>query len=120
MTTLITGAGLVGTSFAQWALKRQEPLVFLDPEPRGEILRFKLDEGNFKLVRGDGRNLPDLISAIKDFGVETVVHTAGLIGARVDASLYDAFHINVLGTANVAEAIRLMGVRRLVHISTLG
>ncbi len=29
MATLITGIGLVGTSFAQFALKRGEQLVFL-------------------------------------------------------------------------------------------
>ena len=35
MSTLITGVGLVGTSFAQAALERGERLVFFDPEPRG-------------------------------------------------------------------------------------
>jgi len=33
-TTLITGAGLVGTSFGQVALKRGEKLVYFDPQPR--------------------------------------------------------------------------------------
>ena len=120
MATLITGAGLVGTSFGQWALKRSEKLIFLDPEPRNEILRFKLGAGNYQLVRGDVRNLPDLLGAIQAHKVDTVVHTAGLIGGRVDEALYQAFQINVGGTLNVAEAVRLGGVKRLVHISTLG
>ena len=51
---------------------------------------------------------------------ETVVHTAGLIGGRVQQSLSLAFDINLGGTRNVAEAVRLTGVRRLVHISTFG
>jgi len=34
MTTLITGAGLIGTAFAAHALARGEAIVFLDPEPR--------------------------------------------------------------------------------------
>jgi nucleoside-diphosphate-sugar epimerase len=120
MTTLITGAGLVGTSFAQCAVKRSEPVVFLDPEPRSEFLRFKLGSGNYRLVRGDVRNLPDLVACIHDNGVETVVHTAGVIGARVDQDLYNAFHVNLVGTVNVAEAVRLSGVKRIVHASTLG
>jgi UDP-glucose 4-epimerase len=120
MTTLITGAGLVGTSFAQWAVKRSEPVVFLDPEPRTEFLRFKLGSGNYQLVQGNVRNLPDLLDCIRTHRVETVVHTAGVIGARVDQTLYNAFHVNVVGTLNVAEAVRLLGVKRLVHASTLG
>ncbi len=35
-------------------------------------------------------------------------------------SLSLAFDINLGGTRNVAEAVRLGSVRRLVHISTLG
>jgi nucleoside-diphosphate-sugar epimerase len=120
MTTLITGAGLVGTSFAQWAAKRSEPLIFLDPEPRTEFLRFKLGTSDYRLVQGNVRNLPDLLDAIREHRVETIVHTAGMIGGRVDQALYAAFFTNLGGTLNVAEAVRLSGVKRLVHISTLG
>ena len=119
-TTLITGAGLVGTSFAQCALKRGESLVFFDPQPRNDFLQMKLGKGNFQLVQKDVRDLPALIEAIKTHKAETVVHTAGLIGQRVAESLYTGFQINVVGTMNVAEAVRLTGVRRLVHISTFG
>ncbi len=49
-----------------------------------------------------------------------MVHTAGLIGSRVEQSLSIGFDINLGGTRNVAEAVRLTGVRRLVHISTFG
>ena len=44
---------------------------------------------------------------IKEHGAETVVHTAGLIGGRVQQSLTAAFDINLGGTRNVAEAVRL-------------
>jgi UDP-glucose 4-epimerase len=120
MTTLVTGAGLVGTSFAQHALARDESIVFVDPEPRADFLRLKLGERGYTLVRKDVRDLPALIETIQRHGVETVVHTAGLIGGRVQQSLSLAFDINLGGTRNVAEAVRLCGVRRLVHISTFG
>jgi NAD(P)-dependent dehydrogenase (short-subunit alcohol dehydrogenase family) len=42
MTTLVTGAGLIGTAFAQSALARGEQVVFVDPEPRADFLRMKL------------------------------------------------------------------------------
>lgn len=120
MTVLVTGAGLIGASFAQWAIKRGEQVVFLDPEPRSEFLKTKIGSAGYSVVRADVRDLPAVIAAIRDHKVETVVHTAGLIGSRVDAMLYTALHINLLGTINVAEAVRLTGVRRLVHTSTFG
>ena len=120
MTTVVTGAGLIGTAFARNALARGETVVFVDPEPRTDFLRMKLGGEGYALVRQDVRDLPGLIETIKAHGAATLVHTAGLIGARVQQSLSLAFDINLGGTRNVAEAVRLAGVRRLVHISTFG
>jgi UDP-glucose 4-epimerase len=120
MTTLVTGAGLIGTAFAAEAITRGEGIVFLDPEPREDFLAMKLGRGRYEFVRKDVRDLPALIETVKAHRVDTIVHTAGLIGPRVQQALSLAFDINLGGTRNVAEAVRLMGVRRLVHISTLG
>jgi UDP-glucose 4-epimerase len=119
MTTLVTGAGLIGTEFARCALARGEAVVFVDPEPRADFLRMKLGAEGFTLARHDVRDLPALIEVARAHKVDTLVHTAGLIGPRVQQSLGLAFDINLGGTRNVAETMRLAGVRRLVHISTL-
>ena len=119
MTTLVTGAGLIGTEFARHALARGEDVVFVDPEPRTDFLRMKLGSGNYELARHDVRELPALIEIATAHRVDTLVHTAGLIGPRVQQSLGLAFDVNLGGTRNVAEAMRLSGIRRLVHISTL-
>src|SRR5262245_54250925 len=105
MTTLVTGAGLLGTSFAQAAKARGEKIVFYDPEPRADFLELKLGVGGFRLVRGDVRNLADIVDAIQAHRAHTVVHTAGLIGGRVQREISHAFDINVIGTKNVAEAV---------------
>ena len=120
MTTVVTGAGLIGTAFAQNAIARGERVVFVDPEPRADFLRGKLGDKGYSQVRADVRDLPALIATIKEHGAGTVVHTAGLIGNRVQQSLNAGFDINLGGTRNVAEAVRATGVRRLVHISTFG
>ena len=120
MTTVVTGAGLIGTAFAQNAIARGEKVVFIDPEPRADFLKLKLGDKGYTLARYDVRDLPNLIATIKEHGADTVVHTAGLIGNRVQQSLNAGFDINLGGTRNVAEAVRLTGVRRLVHISTFG
>jgi UDP-glucose 4-epimerase len=64
--------------------------------------------------------LPALIEAIQKYKVDTVIHTAGLIGGKVAQPIYTGMQINVMGTINVAEAVRLTGVKRLVQISTFG
>ena len=45
-TTLITGLGLVGTSYAQNAIKRGESVVFYDMAPRQDFLAHKLGAAN--------------------------------------------------------------------------
>ena len=120
MTTLITGVGLIGTSFAKFAMERGERLVFVDAEPRSDYLAQKLGDGDVAVLRRDIRDLPALIQAMMDHQVDTVIHTAGLIGGRVADPLYTGVQVNVLGTVNVAEAVRLTGVTRLVHVSTFG
>ncbi len=120
MTTLITGAGLIGTAFAQCALARNEPVVFFDPEPRADFIAKKLGTTDTPLVRGDVRDLPKLVESIQEHECETVLHTAGLIGGKVDQMMFSALQINIQGTMNVAEAVRLTGARRLVHVSTFG
>ena len=120
MATLITGLGLVGTSYAQLALKRGESIVFYDVAPRKDFLAHKLGTANVTVVQRDVRDLPALVETMQKHKVDKVIHTAGLIGGKVAQPLYSGLQINVMGTINVAEAVRLSGVKRLVQISTMG
>ena len=119
-STLITGLGLVGTSYAQHAIKRGENVVFYDVAPRKDFLAHKLGAANVTVVQRDVRDLPSLIETIQKYKCDTVIHTAGLIGGKVANPIYAGMQINVMGTINVAEAVRLTGVKRLVQISTFG
>src|SRR5258707_12204685 len=120
MPTLVTGAGLIGASFAQDAIARGETIVFLDPEPRADFLRMKLGEQSYRLARQDVRDLPAIIETIKTHKIETIVHTAGLIGPLVQAALSQAFDLNPGGTRKVAQARRLTRGRRPRGLGPLG
>jgi nucleoside-diphosphate-sugar epimerase len=120
MATLITGLGLVGTSYAQLALKRGEAIVFYDIAPRRDFLATKLGTANVTVVQRDVRDLPALVETIQKYQIDKVIHTAGLIGGKVAQPIYTGMQINVMGTINVAEAVRLTDVKRLVQISTMG
>ena len=119
MTTLITGSGLVGTSFARFAAQRDVRLVFYDLQPRRDFIEKKVPGADVELVQGDILDLPRLLHTMTIHRVDTVVHTAGLVGTKVADAPYTGVQINVMGTINVLEAVRLAGVRRLVHISSL-
>src|SRR5690606_28243367 len=93
MNVVVTGAGLVATAYAREAIANGANIAFIDPEPREDYLRFKLGEKGWSLVRKDVRDLPALVEAMTAHRAEVVVHTAGLIGARVQQSLYNAFDI---------------------------
>ena len=119
-STLITSLGLVGSSYAQHALKRGESVVFYDVAPRKDFLAHKLGSKIVTVVQRDVRDLPALVETIHKYKCDTVIHTAGVIGRKVADPIYTGFQINLMGTINVAEAVRLTGVKRLLQISTFG
>ncbi len=120
MTSLITGAGLVGTSYAREAIAQGDPVVFYDLRPDANYLNVKLSGAPYEAVQGDLRDLPALVTAMQRHAPEVVVHTAGLIGNSVGSPVYTGMQINVQGTINVLEAARLTGVKRFIHVSTYG
>lgn len=119
-TTLITGLGMVGTSYAAHALNRGESVVFYDAAPHRDYLAHRLGKVDVAVVQGDVRDLPSLIGTIQHYRCDTVIHTAGVIGGKAANPIYTGLQINAMGTINVAEAVRLTGVKRLVQISTFG
>ena len=120
MTTLITGAGLVGTAYAQEAVRRGEKVVFVDPIPHEDYVRARLGNADFTYLNEDVRSLPGLVSSINTHQVDTIVNTASVIGKRVGDPIHFGYALNIGGTLAVADAARLTGIKRIVHISTFG
>ncbi|MEO8816295.1 MAG: NAD-dependent epimerase/dehydratase family protein, partial [Mycobacterium sp.] len=67
------------------------------------------------VVAGDTTK-PEAWAAALD-GVDTVVHTAALLGAAYP--LEESWHVNVLGTSRTLRASVDAGVRRFVHLSSV-
>jgi len=79
-----------------------------------------LGSAPYELIKDDVRQLPVLVDLMSSRKVETVVHTASRIGHRAANPIHEGFSMNINGTQAVAEAMRLSGARRLIHISTFG
>jgi nucleoside-diphosphate-sugar epimerase len=94
--------------------------VLFDLAPNRDYIDKVVGKNRSEVVAADMRDLPALLSALDRFSIDTVVHTAGLIGKRVAENSYTGATNNILGTINVLEAARLRGLRRVVYVSTFG
>jgi nucleoside-diphosphate-sugar epimerase len=120
MNVLITGAGLIGTHLARRIVDAGDRAVLYDLVPNRDHIGNVVGPDKAGVVAADIRDLPALIEALRKFDVDTLVHTAGLIGKRVAENTYTGSTNNIVGTINVLEAARLMGLRRVVYVSTFG
>lgn len=120
MNILITGAGLIGTHAARHAVDAGHKVVLFDLAPNREYIQTVVGKGKADVVAADMRDLPALLSTLQRYNVDTIAHTAGLIGSRVQENSYTGATNNILGTINVLEASRLAKLRRMVYVSTFG
>jgi UDP-glucose 4-epimerase len=116
---LITGgAGFIGRHLADHLTRQDDVSVtVIDNESLGDRKHLDLDRVRF--IEGDIRNRDALGSALE--GQEVVVHLAA--DTRVIESIADPSHnfdTNVVGTFNLLELSRELGVRRIVAASTGG
>ena len=120
---LVTGgAGFIGSTLVDALVARGNQVTVVDDLSTGRLenLGAALEAGA-TLVRGDIRDGAELLAVARDAEPEVVFHVAAQIDVRKSVSdpAFDA-SINVGGTANVLEAARAVGSRRLVFTSTGG
>lgn len=120
MNILITGAGLIGSHAARHVVDAGHEVVLFDLSPNRDYIDKVVGQNKASVVAADMRDLPALLSALEKYNVDTMIHTAGLIGGRVQENSYTGATNNILGTINVLEAARLRKLRRVVYVSTFG
>jgi UDP-glucose 4-epimerase len=120
MNVLVTGGGLIGCHFAKRMADDGNRVVIYDLSPNRDYIDKIVGKNRAEVVAADMRDLPALLAALKQFNIDTLVATAGLIGRRVQENSYTGSTNNILGTINVLEATRLQGLRRVVYVSTFG
>ncbi|MFZ5649817.1 MAG: GDP-mannose 4,6-dehydratase [Bacillota bacterium] len=112
MKLLITGGcGFLGSNLAARALKRGDHLVVFDNLYRkgsAENLKWLEEQGDFRFVHGDIRSRNDVFSILREFRPDAIFHLAGQVAMTTSiANPGLDFEVNVLGTFNLLEAVRL-------------
>lgn len=124
MKLLITGGcGFLGSNLASDALARGDELVVFDNLYRNgsrENLTWLQTQGKFTFEHGDIRNQNDITRVIQAFKPDAIFHLAGQVAMTTSiANPRMDFEVNVMGTHNLLEAVRLYALdATLVYSST--
>lgn len=119
MNVFITGAGLIGSHVAAEMVRRGHRVMLYEISPREDFVRAVAGD-SVSIVRGDIRDTPALLDAMRSHEADLVFHSAALIGAVAQERPFNGLNIALGGTIAVAEAARLNGVKRIVFASTTG
>lgn len=123
MTYLVTGGtGFIGSRIVRNLVREGEQVVVYDWNPErlalNRLLRADDINNNVKIVQGDVTDYAHLTGIIKQYNCEKVVHLAALLLHDVNANPAMALKVNCEGTVNVFEAAKLMGLKKVVWISS--
>ncbi|MEX2490221.1 MAG: NAD(P)-dependent oxidoreductase [Nitrospirales bacterium] len=120
MSTLITGAGLVGSQIAALEVERGSRPVLFDVAPQATAIAAIVDPARISIVRGDVLNPYDLAAVIQQEHITHIIHTAAnpLLTIGAERNPYSAVVLNTVGTLNVLEGARLFHVQRVVLCSS--
>jgi nucleoside-diphosphate-sugar epimerase len=117
---LVTGGtGFLGSYLTRYALAEggAERVVVLDRYAEPARIADVLDR--VTLVEGDAADPATVRSAIEDHGVDRVAHFAFILGSPAPGQMLPYVRVQCLGTANVFEAARLAGVKRVLFASSV-
>ena len=118
MSTLITGAGLIGCQTAALLAARGEPVVLLDLAPQPEHIASVLPLDKVVIEAGDVSDRSGLLALMQRHRITQVVHTAAALSLSIRREPTLAADVNFMGTVNLLEAARSLGLRRLVCASS--
>lgn len=124
MTTLVIGAGLIGSHVARHLVDRGQTPVLIDVAPQSEALGEIVDLGKVRLVRGDVMDMAALDAVVDEHRIRSIAHFAvnPMLTSGAQSDPYAAVSLNVIGTLNVLEIARKRRIGRVVVASsnTLG
>lgn len=119
MAILITGgAGFTGWQLARTFLERGERVVVFDVF-KNQALE-KEESGDIIGLKGDVRNWPEVLNAVKEYNIDSIFHLAAMLTVPSESNPWACVQVNAMGTFHVLEAARLFGVKKVIFPSSIG
>jgi UDP-glucose 4-epimerase len=119
-TVLVTGAcGWLGSAIVRALLDRGDVVVGTDLAITPPIAALSLREPRLTSMAADLSEWHQIVRLFEKYRPDAVVHTAAIVGVVFAADIpLKALQVNVGGSINLFEAMRLSGVKRVIHISS--
>ncbi len=122
-TILVTGgSGFISSYIMRSLAKRGDTVINFDlREPGPEAAWWlKLVADRIQFVKSSIDDWGSVIEAVKTYRPNVIIHTAAIVNPVIlSRQPGAALKINLEGTFNVLEAVRLFGVERLVYFSSI-
>lgn len=117
---LVTGAsGWLGSAIVETLLKRGDAVVATDLIVSPAIAALSARVQRLTAVAADLGEWHQVMRLFEAHRPDAVIHAAAIVGVIQAADIpIKAQRVNVEGSINLFEAMRLNGVKRVVHIST--
>lgn len=117
---LVTGAsGWLGAEIVKALLARGDAVVATDIAISPATMALASRYPKFAAVAVDLCEWPQVVRLMNEHRPDAVIHAAAIVGVIQCADIpVKANRVNVEGSINLFEAMRLSGVKRIVHVST--
>jgi nucleoside-diphosphate-sugar epimerase len=117
---LITGgAGFIGCGVVKRLAARGDAVVAFDIVRSPRLDAALAEHRNIEFVQGEISEWPQVVHLMQRYKPDAVVHCAAIVGVTNSlASPIGTFRVNVDGSLNVFEAMRLNGVPRVINLSS--
>ena len=119
MAVLVTGGGgMIGSRIVRKLLERGESVVSTDVSVDQSRLDGYADDEKLIRVACDVRDGDGLLSAMRDHGVDRVIHMAAMLVPGTEQEPASGFAVNITGTTNVFEAARHVEAKRVCYATS--
>ncbi len=117
---LVTGGcGWLGAAIVHALLARGDRVIAADVVVSPQLAALATQDSRLSVETADLGEWSQTVALFRKHKPDAVVHTAAIVGVVQCADIpAKALRVNVEGSINLFEAMRLSGVRRVVHIST--
>lgn len=117
---LVTGgAGFIGAAVVKALAERGDTVIAFDLAAGARLPRLIERHRNLTFAPGELTEWPQIAGLVKQHRPDAVIHCAAIVGlVNSLASPIATMRVNVEGSLNVLEAMRLFDVRRMVNLSS--